>query len=153
MKKVAILKFLGDFASEFHITLDISNEGEPPHSTVTGRLPGDTAIIASSQKWSRIYQSRCKSGRIYLGSSRNVNIGALNQDLYHKSNDLRCQFNAWLKLDGFNRVTESLKKLNPSDEIRFIISSDCQELRKLPWHLWDLLAKYSQAEVALRNVD
>ncbi len=153
MEKVATLKFLGDLTSGFYITLDIANEGQPPYQTVTGRLPGNATIIASSQKWSHDYQSRCNFWRIHLGCSRSVNIETLNHDLYKKSNDLRSLFNAWLKSDGFERITNCLNKLDSSDEIRYVISSNCQELRKLPWHLWDLLAKYSQAEVALSVPD
>lgn len=153
VKKVVILKFLGDLISGFQITLDISNEGEPPYLTVTGRLPSNAAIIIFFQKWSKTYQSRCKECRIHAISSRSVNIDSLNQDLHKKSNDLRSYFNAWLKLESFSRITNCLNKLNSSDEIRLIISSNCQELRKLPWHLWDFLAKYSQAEVALSIPD
>jgi uncharacterized protein YjbI with pentapeptide repeats len=145
MKKVVILKFLGDFASGFQVTVDICNEGQPPYQTVTGRLPENTTITDCFQSWSKIYQTKCDSWRIIAKSSKNINIDSLNQDLFNKSNDLSQSLNA--------PIINCLNKFNKHSEIRVLISSNCQELRKLPWHLWDLLAKYSQAEIAISLPD
>lgn len=155
MNKVmcVVIRFLGDLICGFQIVLDISYQGEAPHVSVTGKLPANPYIIGFERIWSSTYQSRCGSVRIHATKSKSVNIAALNQELYDKSNDLRCLFNAWLKSDDFSRITNCLNKLDSSSEIRIIISSNCQELRKLPWHLWDALTKFSRAEVALSVPD
>ncbi|NJO31541.1 MAG: myosin kinase, partial [Richelia sp. SL_2_1] len=61
-------------------------------------------------------------------------------------------FHTWLKSESFNYISNYLSELNTNQEqeLRIILSSDSLELRKLPWHLWDL---WSGAEVALSAPD
>ena len=53
--------------------------------------------------------------------------------------------------ESFRPIREKwLKYLTPSDEIRVLIRTSQTRLKKLPWHLWDLVDKdYPKAEITL----
>ncbi|MEO0841357.1 MAG: CHASE2 domain-containing protein, partial [Cyanobacteria bacterium J06643_5] len=65
--------------------------------------------------------------------------------------ELRNCLNQWLLCDSFRPVREKwLKFLMPSDDIRVLISTSNLQLKKLPWHLWDLVDRdYPKSEVTL----
>lgn len=59
-------------------------------------------------------------------------------------------FNHWLQSDSFRSIREKwLEKLLKSDEIRVILQSQDYQIQKLPWHLWELIERYPNAEIAL----
>ncbi|MGD1912862.1 MAG: CHASE2 domain-containing protein, partial [Rivularia sp. (in: cyanobacteria)] len=90
--------------------------------------------------------TRIKVNKIVYGSQDKE-----RQDCYNKACELRASFNQWLLCDSFRPIREKwLKYLMPSDEIRVLISTDNLQLKKLPWHLWDLVDRdYPKAEVTL----
>ncbi|QDL10821.1 hypothetical protein DP113_25455 [Brasilonema octagenarum UFV-E1] len=151
MKKLVLLKFDGKINSEFHVTLEIANDGETPHRIITGKLPGNNTITQLLNTWHDTYRSRYGQLRIKNQKSKNVNIEALNEECKLKSQQLLDSFNAWLQSSAFTPIRSCLEQLEPESEIRVIICTDCQELRKLPWHLWDVLTKYQGAEIALSS--
>lgn len=153
MKKLVVLKFDGALKSGFRVNLTISNAGETPNLTISAKLPSARALIEHSKSWRNTYRSFYGQSRIRPISTKNVNIEALNQDFIQKSQELIKNFNKWLALDSFCKVRECLEKLHIEDEISIIIATSCQELRKLPWHLWDILQKYPDVEVALSAPD
>jgi len=58
--------------------------------------------------------------------------------------------NKWLISEPFIPIDRILReKFNRADQLRVIIQSQNPDLRKLPWHLWDFLKVYRQAEIAL----
>ncbi|MEC4815990.1 MAG: CHAT domain-containing protein, partial [Scytonema sp. PMC 1069.18] len=151
MKKLVILKFDGNLDSELHVTLEIANDGERAYRTITGKLPGNTTITPLLDKWHNTYRSRYSQFRIKQINRRNVNIESLNEDCQHQSQQLLESFNTWLQSKSFSPIINCLEQLKPEDEIRVIICTECQELRKLPWHLWDVLTNYQGAEIALSS--
>lgn len=64
------------------------------------------------------------------------------------------RINAWLGSTEFRKIEQQLRtQLKPSEEIRFIIETDDNLLRRLPWHLWEFFEDYPKAEVALSSVE
>ncbi|MFB8797790.1 MAG: CHAT domain-containing protein [Microcoleus sp.] len=56
----------------------------------------------------------------------------------------------WLKSEQFHPIQHGLRdKLNHNDEVRVIIETEDNLLRKLPWHQWEFFESYTKAEVAL----
>ncbi|WP_208346304.1 CHAT domain-containing protein, partial [Aetokthonos hydrillicola] len=151
MKKLVILKFDGNINSEIHVNLEIANDGERPYRTITGKLPGNNTIASLLNKWHDTYRSRYSQFRIKQINRRNVNIESLNEACQHQSQQLLKSFNTWLQSKSFSPIISCLEQLKPEDEIRVIICTECQELRKLPWHLWDVLSNYQGAEIALSS--
>jgi uncharacterized protein YktB (UPF0637 family) len=58
--------------------------------------------------------------------------------------------NAWFNSEPFLNINRHLRtKLDPKEEIRVIIETNDNLLRRLPWHLWNFFEDYPLAEVAL----
>ncbi|GAB1539551.1 hypothetical protein NUACC21_22180 [Scytonema sp. NUACC21] len=69
------------------------------------------------------------------------------QDLQKK---LSGRLNEWLNSTEFRKIEQQLRThLKQTEEIRFIIETNDNLLRRLPWHLWDFFEDYPLAEVAL----
>ncbi|PAX54586.1 nSTAND1 domain-containing NTPase [Brunnivagina elsteri] len=151
MKKLVVLKFDGNFELGFQVNLEIANEGQRAYRTTTGNLPENISIPQLLNSWHEIYCSRYSQFRVKSGGSRRVNLESLNQECTRESINLLASFNQWLKIESFTSIVNSLKELNPQDEIRVIITTSCHELRQLPWHLWDVLINFPLLEVALSS--
>ncbi|MGI2907547.1 nSTAND1 domain-containing NTPase [Tolypothrix sp. VBCCA 56010] len=151
MKKLVILKFDGNINSELHVTLEIANDGERAYRTITGKLPGNNTITPLLNTWHNTYRSRYGQFRIKAIQVRSINIQSLNEECEKQSINLLENFNSWLALASFDSIVNSLKELEPENEIRIIITTSCHELRQLPWHLWDILTKFPLVEVALSS--
>ncbi len=151
MKKLVILKFDGDFKSGFQVNLEIANEGQRAYRTTTAKLPENITIPQLLNNWHEIYYSRYSQFRIKAGGSRQVNLESLKQECTRESINLLANFNQWLNAASFISITNSLKELNPQDEIRIIITTSCHELRQLPWHLWEVLINFPLVDVALSS--
>ena len=46
-----------------------------------------------------------------------------------------------------------MEKVETGETVRILIRTANQQLRRLPWHLWELLDKYPYAEIALAAND
>ncbi|KAB8330111.1 CHASE2 domain-containing protein [Scytonema tolypothrichoides VB-61278] len=58
--------------------------------------------------------------------------------------------NLWLNSVEFRKIEQQLRThFKPSEEIRFIVETNDNLLRRLPWHVWNLFDDYPLAEVAL----
>ena len=62
--------------------------------------------------------------------------------------------NNWLNSEEFRLIDRKLRRyLDPDDEIRLIIQTNDDLLRRLPWHLWNFFEDYPYTEVALSLLD
>jgi len=60
------------------------------------------------------------------------------------------RINIWLNSESFRNIDQRLRtQLNSFDEIRFIVETNDNLLRRLPWQLWNFFEHYPKAEVAL----
>lgn len=80
MKKLAILKFNGNFESGFQVNLEIANEGERAYRTTIAKLPENINIPQLLNKWHEIYCSRYSKFRVKSEGSRRVNLESLNPE-------------------------------------------------------------------------
>jgi energy-coupling factor transporter ATP-binding protein EcfA2 len=63
---------------------------------------------------------------------------------------LQISFNDWLRAEEFLNIDRQIRsRLDRREEIRLIIETSDDLLRRLPWQCWDFLADYSNAEIAL----
>ncbi len=77
---------------------------------------------------------------------RNISVTG---DCGQAAQQLRDRFNGWLQSASFRAIREKwLEKLGSEDVIRVILQVETPLLQKLPWHLWDLMERYSNAEIA-----
>nr|WP_242022579.1 CHASE2 domain-containing protein [Trichocoleus sp. FACHB-90] len=118
----------------------------------TGSLSADPEIPKLYRDWQLTYKSL--SRRLGWRLRISIEAGAVNNVSEVKFRDL-CQrlqnrINAWLNSESFSNINLQLRThLNPSEEIRVIIETDDDLLRRLPWFLWNFFDHYPKAEVAL----
>lgn len=143
----------GDLRSGFiNVTALLWEQNNLHPIKITGGLPAAPEISELYRHWQLIY-SALYSGLNYAPRIR-VEEKGLNHisevELSSLSQQLEGKINAWLNSESFRNIDQKLRAhLNFSDEIRLIIETDDNLLRRLPWHLWNFFKHYPKAEVAL----
>lgn len=150
MGKLVILKLgEGNFEQGFPVTLEIGDENVRPSVEITGALPPNPEILRDYYRWQSIYRNLRLSSRP-IGLPKEFNQAPSLEDCQQVTEELKIRFNSWLAADSFRTIREKwLEKLMLTDNIRVLLQTKDLRLQKLPWHLWDLLERYPQAEIAL----
>jgi WD40 repeat protein len=156
MTKLIVLKLDGDLQQGVRVTLSIATEGVSPHKEVTGNLPPVTELQTKIDQWRSHYRSLGISSRgikaikvTYSGS-----ITQKYEDCKNSATELQKRLNNWLLSESFRPIRESwLKELQEKELVRVLIRTSSQQLRQIPWHLWDLVEEYPNAELALSATD
>ncbi|MCG6138666.1 MAG: CHASE2 domain-containing protein [Nostoc sp. LLA-1] len=156
MKKLVVLKLDGDLHLGVQVTLEIGEEGKRPTTEITGKLPSNLDLATAIDQWQSTYCSLGKFTRIK--AKKIIYDGSISQrrkECDQKARKVRSHLNNWLLSESFRPVREKwLKHLMPDEEIRVLIRTHCLQLKKLPWHLWDLIDReYLKAEVVLSVPD
>ena len=150
MRKLVVLKLDGDLEVGVRVTLEIGEEKARPSTEITAQLPSNPDLVTAIDQWQSTYRSCGKSSR--LEAKKIVYGGSITQwreDCDKSAVDLRSHLHNWLISESFRPIREKwLQQLSPSDQVRVLIRTSSWALRKLPWHLWDLIEDYPLAEVA-----
>ncbi|MBE9213926.1 CHASE2 domain-containing protein [Plectonema cf. radiosum LEGE 06105] len=151
MRKLVVLKLDGNLETGVRVRLEIGCENARPTIEVTCSLPATPQMVTAIEQWYSMSGNLSKLTRIKVNRIVYGSLSQNRQDCYQKACELRNCFNQWLQSESFRLAREKLLKyLMPSDEIRVLISTDSIQLKKLPWHLWDLIDRdYPKAEVTL----
>ncbi|MGF1676124.1 MAG: hypothetical protein ACFCUV_20930, partial [Rivularia sp. (in: cyanobacteria)] len=156
MTKLVVLKLDGDLQQGVRVTLSIATEGVSPHKEVTGNLPPVTELQTTIDKWRSHYRSLGSPNRA-LKAKKITYDGSITQkyeDCKNSATELQKRLNNWLLSESFRPIRESwLKELQENDSTRVLIRTSSQQLRQIPWYLWDLVEEYPQAELALSATD
>ncbi|MFE1746260.1 CHAT domain-containing protein [Coleofasciculus sp. H7-2] len=153
MEKLVILDIDGDLHQGAVTTLEIREEGNRAVTTrAKGKLPPATHLLEQYEHWQSIYRSLSflfrleeRGGQITQGSPKDL-LNACRQSAQTLADSLTI----WLKAESFRPIREKLlEKLLPTDTVRLILQIEDNQLRRLPWHLWDFFERYPKAEVAL----
>ncbi len=150
VNKLVVLKIgEGSFEQGFPVTFQVGEENARPATEVTGKLLPDQELPGLYQQWQMAYRGMGLRSRLSAPDAQVKNVSLL-QDCGKASALLRDRLNAWLQAEPFRPIREKwLEKLHPSDTIRVIVQTEDMLLQKLPWHLWEVLERYPQAEIAL----
>jgi CHASE2 domain-containing sensor protein len=151
MKKLVVLKLVGNCQQGVQITVEIGEERHRPDMSQRGELPANPVLLKLYENWRQRY--RQLDGRTRIKSKdgfTNVSLKSIRKDCADAAAKVRENFNEWLKSESFRPIRESwLAALQPSDIVRLIIQADDQPLQRLPWSLWELMESFAQAEVAI----
>ncbi|NEQ86257.1 MAG: sensor protein Chase2, partial [Moorea sp. SIO2I5] len=131
-------------------TIKIGDDRALPSIEIVGKLPPEPEFAKLHKRWHLIYQNLGFYVRA-LKKKPDINTSIISIDQFRQlSKDLVKSLNCWLNSEDFRVIKEAfLKNLSPSDEIRVIIQVEDIQLRRIPWHLWDIFDYYRYAEVAL----
>ncbi|ACB54147.1 rfrA family pentapeptide repeat [Crocosphaera subtropica ATCC 51142] len=112
-----------------------------------GQLPPAPALKELYQDWLSVYQSLNDNFRTIQPLPSNTNGSWLS--FTEAFEEL---LNKWLNSDEFRPIDKQLREVfSRSEEIRIIIQSHDYYIKSFPWHLWDFLKSYRQAEVAFNE--
>jgi CHASE2 domain-containing sensor protein len=152
MRKLVVLKFIeGSFEHGFTVTLQVGEEGSSPTTEITGKLPAETELPLYYSHWQSNYRRLGNGYRLSADKVQVTNV-SMTQDCDETAYILRSRFNAWLRSEEFRPLREKwLERLSPKDEIRVILQTPNSQLQRLPWHLWEVLERYPNAEIALAS--
>lgn len=142
------------------VTVQLGEQNNPYGMKFTASLPAAPEIAVIYRNWRSLYSFFYQ--RIGLRVQSDIEVdddfeieeayitNVSEVDLHDLSEQLDNSINAWLNSTQFHKIDQQLRtQLEPSAEIRFIIETNDNQLRHLPWHLWNFFTDYPHAEVAL----
>ncbi len=160
MGKLVSLKIgTGSFEIGFPVVMQLADEADDdnaltvrPVAELTGSLPPMPDLPLAYEAWRSHYRQLGDVTRLNAPKQQQTNVSRAAQQqacldaAYHVSDRL----NQWLQSAPFRPLREKcLETLHPTDAIRVLIQTPDAALRRLPWHVWDVLERYPNAEVAL----
>jgi hypothetical protein len=152
MNKLVVLSLgQGDLHNGFSaVTAQLWEAGDPHPMKFTGSLPTAPALPQLYRDWQLLYSALYQRlrPRLEIDAADVTNVSSADfSDLCQR---LSNTINAWLNSEPFRNIDQHLRtKLDSLDEIRVIIETNDNLLRRLPWHLWNFFEHYPLAEVAL----
>jgi CHASE2 domain-containing sensor protein len=151
--KLVILKIgKGSFEGGYPIILQIGDENSRPQSEVIGELPPNKELPWHFHHWQAIYRSLDLCARP-IGLPKPTSKIATVEECMQAAKSLEHCLNSWLQSESFRPIRENwLEKLQKTEQIRVIFQTEDYQLQKLPWHLWDLIERYSHAEIAISSL-
>jgi len=156
--KLVVLELEGSLSNGgFRVRLQMGEDGKRPDLDVSGFLPSqpDLAQLVESH-WLEQYRP------LGLPNTRGIKPKGIKYDgvlsrikACKESGDQLCdRLNQWLSSPDFRAIdTQIRERLNYSDRIRFIVRTNCNDLHKLPWHSWQLLSRYTHAEISFSDTN
>jgi CHASE2 domain-containing sensor protein len=129
---------------------------------ITGSLPAEPSILDLYRRWQLLYELLYQARSLTIRRRQSQLIDedirideadvthVSDADFYDVSQELQNKINIWLDSEEFSDISRQLyKRLDPSQEIRVIIQTEDNPLRKLPWYSWRFFSDYPLAEVSL----
>lgn len=137
------------------VTAQVWEQSDQPIK-FTGCLPASPEISELYKYWqllySALYQRLDLNPRIEIDNGDVTNVSSV--EFSHLCQRLSKEINIWLNSESFRHIEQQLRTyLHSDEEIRFIIETSDNLLKRLPWHLWQFFEDYPKAEVALSDTE
>ncbi|MEL6453297.1 MAG: CHASE2 domain-containing protein [Cyanobacteria bacterium J06623_5] len=130
-----------------------SVEGAYP-SRFSGQLPPAPALAVKLQQWQSLYYARNQDLSLRIHLLQREGLRYSESDFKTLCADLAAELNDWLNSPAFLPIDRVLRsELARMGNAQIILETSDSQLRKLPWHLWQLLEEYSQAELTFSASD
>ena len=128
----------------------------------TGSLPPAPEITKLHRRWQILYnllydclmpdlnwrQDYVSDAEIEIESDDITNISSI--EFNKLCDELKNKINIWLNSASFVDIEQKIRtKLDPTEEIQVVIQTDSDEVRRLPWNLWDFFDDYPGAVLCL----
>jgi hypothetical protein len=152
MNKLVVLSLgTGDLHNGFRsVTAQFWEAGDPHPMKFTGSLPAAPALPQLYRDWQLLYSALYQRlrPRLEIDAADVTNVSSADfSDLCQR---LSNTINDWFNSEPFRNIDQHLRtKLDSSQEIRVIIETNDNLVRRLPWHLWNFFEHYPLAELAL----
>lgn len=153
MSKRAVLRCDGSLEQGFRVTLEISDGNAPVFTEATGGLPAAVALIQLFSQWQQDYYHSLGVSRIAL-ESISVKTGTLTQIETCRTSErqLKAAMQSWLVAPEFQPIERRLREtLMPQEPVEILLRTTDPRLHRLPWHFWDFIDRYPQAELVVSS--
>lgn len=148
------------------VTAQLGKANNPYRMKFTASLPAAPEISELYRNWQSLYSALYQRVNLRLGIEEVKEIddtfeieeayvnNVSEVDIKDLDWQLSTRINAWLNSTEFRKIDQQLRThLKAFEEIRFIIETNDNLLRRLPWHLWNFFEDYPQAEIALSALE
>lgn len=151
MSKRAVLRLDGQLEQGFRVMLEIGEENLPASTEAIGALPASPELIDALAQWHLSYREGLNSTRL---SVKRVAVAsgllAKISDCQRSAQHLQTVLRTWLSSPSFYPIDLRLREtLKLDDSIRLVLRTTDLRLHHLPWHHWNFLERYTQAELVL----
>ncbi len=152
MSRLVILNLgSGDLLSGFpRVTVQISTAGRSLPEQSVGSLPPAPGLIELYRSWQSNYRCLCNSQSLRstilaadeddlleIDEAGITNVSQVSLD--RVSQQLCIELNTWLSAKGFLKIERHMRsQLHPTEDIRMILETNNEWLRRLPWHKWEI---------------
>jgi CHASE2 domain-containing sensor protein len=153
MSKRALLRCDGAIESGFRIVLELSEPNAPVFTEATGALPAAVELFDLFSQWQQAYYQSLGTSRIAL-ESVTVKTGRFTQISTCKSieQQLKSAFKSWLSAPEFQPIDRRLREvISPHEPVEMLLRSTDLRLHRLPWHFWEFIERYPQAELLISS--
>jgi CHASE2 domain-containing sensor protein len=153
MSKRAMLRCDGTLESGFRVTLEISEGNTPVFTEAQGELPAAVELLQLFTQWQQDYYQSLGVSRIAL-ESISVQTGTLAQidRCKHVERQLKTALQAWLAAIEFQPIAKKLREIiSPQEAVEILLRTTDLRLHRLPWHVWDFIDRYPQAELVVSS--
>ncbi|MEL7359500.1 MAG: CHASE2 domain-containing protein [Cyanobacteria bacterium J06560_6] len=155
MKKVILNLGTGTLAKGCETVIgEILEEGQPYPVRFTAQLPPAPELGRLQQQWQQLYYQRNQDQvfRIHLLDTEGFRYS--ESDFGKTSQALAQQLNRWLTSEAFRPIDQMLRtELERSDDVQLILEASDPQIRRLPWHLWQLCEDYPNVELTFSASD
>jgi CHASE2 domain-containing sensor protein len=144
-----------------NVSARIWMSGNSCPTQVSGSLPAAPEIAECYRRWRILYEElyqrlfwriRSPNKEFEIDTSDVTNVSEV--EFSELCQQLKTLLNNWLNSTDFEQIKPKLYlKLKPADEIRIIVETKDNQLRRIPWQLWNFLKDYPKAEIALGTVN
>ncbi|MGH8002846.1 MAG: CHAT domain-containing protein [Brasilonema sp.] len=163
-KSVVISLGSGDLNNGFpNVTARLSSSGNSLAQQFIGSLPAAPFLVELCKNWQLNYKNICgrqqlrsllmeEDDELEIDEDGVTNVSVVS--FYDVCQKLQENINHWLKSGEFLNIERQLRsQLQPAEEIRVMIETNDDLLRRLPWHRWDFFNDYPRAEMALSQLE
>ncbi|NMG09341.1 CHAT domain-containing protein [Brasilonema sp. UFV-L1] len=162
-KSVVISLGSGDLNNGFpNVTARLSS-GNSLAQQFVGSLPAAPSLVELCKNWQLNYKNICgrqqlrsllmeEDDELEIDEDGVTNVSVVS--FYDVCQKVQENINHWLKSGEFLNIERQLRsQLQPAEEIRVMIETNDDLLRRLPWHRWDFFNDYPKAEMALSQLE
>lgn len=144
----------GDFDRGFAVVLRIGNAGKPHSVEFRGRFPPAADLPELYTRWQKAYYRWGDNHRWWRMMRLNFPPQTTNVSYWDDCNStaraLQARLQQWFDQPDMRDLREHiLEEVRRDDFARLIVRSRDRQLRQLPWHLWSLLDRRPQLEIAV----
>ncbi len=153
MSKRAVLRCDGLLEQGFRVTLEISEGNAPVFTEAAGGLPAAMDLLELFSQWQQDYYQSLGVSRIAI-ESISVKTGTLTQIQTCRNSEqrLKVAVQSWLASPEFQPIEQRLREtLMPQEPVEMLLRTTDRRLHRLPWHFWDFIDRYPQAELVVSS--